>query len=172
MLAISGCHGVTRSISDGKRADKPHIVFILTDDMGWMDVGYHGSEISTPHIDRLAAEGTRLNQFYVQPICTPTRTSFLTGRYPIRYGMQVGLVRPWGKYALPAEERTIAEALQEAGYYAAICGKWHVGHQSKDVIPTSQGFDYQYGFLHGAVDYYRHMVRGDNGRDWSRNGKP
>ncbi|UCD27812.1 MAG: arylsulfatase [Planctomycetota bacterium] len=172
ILTVPGCLGAAPPIAKGRPADKPNIVFILADDLGWRDVSYHGSEIATPNIDRLAAGGTRLNQFYTQPICTPTRTCLMTGRYPIRYGMQVGLVRPWGKYALPAEERTLAEALKEAGYFTAICGKWHIGHQSKDVIPTAQGFDYQYGFLHGAIDYYKHLVRGNAGRDWSRNGKP
>jgi len=172
LSAICSWIGITPSMADDRPTTKPNIVYIMADDLGWMDVGYHGSEIATPNIDKLAAQGTQLNAFYTHPICTPTRTSFLTGRYPIRYGMQVGLVRPWGKYALPAEERTIAEALKDAGYFTAICGKWHVGHQSKDVIPTSQGFDHQYGFLHGAVDYYKHLVRGNAGRDWSRNGKP
>ena len=70
---------------------KPNIVIILADDMGWMDVGYHGSEIKTPVLDKLAGEGARLNQFYVMSACTPTRASMLTGRYTSRYGMQTGV---------------------------------------------------------------------------------
>src|SRR5690349_3382010 len=85
-------------------ADRPHVVFILADDMGFADVGFHGSEIKTPNIDKLAAAGTRLEQFYVQPVCSPTRAALMTGRYPIRHGLQVGVVRPWAQYGLPLDE--------------------------------------------------------------------
>ncbi len=69
-------------------APRPHIVYIVADDLGWKDVGFHGSDIKTPNIDKLAAEGARLEQFYVQPMCTPTRAALMTGRYPFRYGLQ------------------------------------------------------------------------------------
>src|SRR5437868_11462230 len=97
-------------------APRPNVLFILADDMGWGDVGFHGSEIKTPNIDKLAAAGTRLEQFYVQPVCSPTRASFLTGRYPMRYGLHVGVVRPWAAYGLPLDERLLPQALQEVGY--------------------------------------------------------
>jgi Sulfatase len=74
---------------------RPHIVYFLADDLGWGDVGWHGSEIKTPNLDKLAAAGARLEQFYVQPVCSPPRAAFLTGRYPMRHGLQVGVVRPW-----------------------------------------------------------------------------
>src|SRR4051794_34323081 len=74
--------------------EKPNIVFLLADDLGYSDVGFHGSEIKTPHIDKLAASGARLESFYVQPVCSPTRAALLTGRYPMRHGLQVGVVRP------------------------------------------------------------------------------
>src|SRR5215510_7764883 len=76
-------------------AARPHIVFFLSDDQGWADVGWHGDEIKTPNLDRLAAAGARLEQFYVQPVCSPTRAALLTGRYPMRYGLQTGVVRPF-----------------------------------------------------------------------------
>ena len=75
-------------------APRPDVVFILSDDHGWADVGWHGSEIKTPHLDRLAAAGARLESFYVQPVCSPTRAAFMTGRYPMRHGLQQGVGRP------------------------------------------------------------------------------
>ena len=104
---------------------RPHIVILLADDLGWGDVGYHGSKINTPNIDKLARSGARLNQFYVQPVCSPTRGALLTGRYPIRLGLQCGVVRPWAQHGLPLDERTLPAALKEAGYHTAIVGKWH-----------------------------------------------
>ena len=76
-------------------AEKPNIVFILADDLGSYDVSWRGSEIKMPHLDKLAKAGERLENFYVQPVCSPTRASLMTGRYPMRYGLQAGVVRPW-----------------------------------------------------------------------------
>src|SRR3954470_21103162 len=111
------------------KATQPNIVFILADDLGYNDVGFTGSkEIKTPNLDKLAAAGAVLNHFYVQPVCTPTRAALMTGRYPMRHGLQVGVVRPWARYGLPLEERTLPQALKEVGYETALCGKWHLGH--------------------------------------------
>jgi len=153
-----------------KPASQPNIVFILADDLGFKDAGYCGGNIKTPHIDKLASAGTRLEQFYVQPVCSPTRSSLMTGRYPMRYGLQVGVVRPWAQYGLPLEERTLAQALKEAGYTTAICGKWHLGHLNAKYLPTSRGFDHQYGHYNGALDYFTHIR--DKGLDWHRNDQP
>ena len=153
-----------------KSADKPNIVFILADDLGFGDVGYHGGRIKTPNIDKLASEGVRLEQFYVQPVCSPTRSSLMTGRYPMRYGLQVGVVRPWAQYGLALEERTLAQALKEAGYETAICGKWHLGHLNSKYLPTARGFDHQYGHYNGALNYYTHIR--DKGLDWHRDDEP
>jgi len=150
-------------------APRPNVLFILADDLGWGDVGFHGSEIKTPHIDRLAAAGTRLEQFYVQPVCSPTRAAFMTGRYPIRYGLHIGVVRPWAQYGLPLEERTLAQALQESGYVTAITGKWHLGHFEPGYLPTRRGFTHQYGHYNGALDYNTHER--DGGFDWHRDDK-
>lgn len=151
-------------------SEPPHIVFMLADDLGWGDVGYHGSALATPSIDQLAARGVRLNQFYVQPVCSPTRGSLLTGRYPMRYGLQCGVVRPWARHGLPLEERTLPQALREAGYVTAICGKWHLGHVSSEYLPTRRGFVHQYGHYNGALDYFTHLR--DGGHDWHRNDQP
>ncbi|MDT8300213.1 MAG: sulfatase-like hydrolase/transferase [Sedimentisphaerales bacterium] len=165
--ALPGCLNTTNANRVGK---KPNIVFILADDLGFQDVGYQGGNIKTPNIDKLAREGTRLDQFYVQPVCSPTRSSLMTGRYPIRCGLQIGVVRPWAKHGLPLQERTLAEALKEAGYTTAICGKWHLGHLSSKYLPTSRGFDHQYGHYNGALDYFTHIR--DGGLDWHRNDQP
>src|SRR5687768_13441057 len=148
-------------------AKKPNIVFILADDLGRHDCGFMGgTEIKTPHLDKLAAGGVKLDAFYVQPVCSPTRAAFLTGRYPMRHGLQVGVVRPWADYGLPLEERTLAQALKDAGYATAICGKWHLGHARPEYLPTRRGFDRQYGHYNGALDYYTHVR--DGGFDWHR----
>src|SRR4051794_34400842 len=87
--------------ASGGAAKKPNIVFFLIDDLGYTDVGFNGGNIKTPNIDRLARAGARLSAFYVQPVCSPTRAALMTGRYPMRYGLQVGVVRPWAQYGLP-----------------------------------------------------------------------
>jgi arylsulfatase A-like enzyme len=147
-------------------APRPHVVFIVADDLGTGDVGYNGGEIKTPHIDRLAAAGAKLTAFYVQPVCSPTRAALMTGRYPIRHGFQVGVVRPWAQYGLPLDERTLPQALKEAGYRSAIVGKWHLGHFKPEYLPTRRGFDRQYGHYNGALDFFTHTR--DGGHDWHR----
>ena len=147
-------------------ASRPNIVLMLADDLGWGDVGFHGSEIKTPHIDALAERGVRLEQFYVQPVCSPTRGALLTGRYPMRLGLQCGVVRPWAQHGLPLDERTMADALRDAGYATALCGKWHLGHAKRAYLPTQRGFDRQYGHYNGALDYFTHIR--DGGHDWHK----
>ncbi len=150
-------------------APRPNILFLLADDLGSYDVGWRGSEIKTPNLDKLAFGGARLDQFYVQPLCSPTRAALLTGRYPMRHGLQVGVVRPWAQYGLPLEERTLAQALREAGYATAIFCKWHLGHFAPDYLPTRRGFEHQYGHYNGALDYFTHVR--DGGFDWHRDDK-
>jgi len=151
------------------RADeaKPNVVFLLADDLGRHDCGFMGgTDIKTPHLDKLARAGTILDAFYVQPVCSPTRAALMTGRYPMRHGLQVGVVRPWAQYGLPLEERTLAQALKDAGYATAIVGKWHLGHFAPEYLPTRRGFDHQYGHYNGALDYFTHVR--DGGFDWHK----
>ena len=148
-------------------ADKPNIIYILADDLGWADVGWHGGEIKTPHLDKLAEGGAKLEQFYVLPVCTPTRAALMSGRYPIRHGLQVSVVRPWAQYGLPLDERTLPQALKEAGYTTHISGKWHLGHFQPAYLPMQRGFDTQYGHYNGAIDFFTHAR--DGGHDWHRN---
>ena len=149
---------------------KPNIVIFMSDDQGWADVGWHGTEVKTPRLDQLAASGMRLERFYVAPVCSPTRAGLMTGRYPMRYGLQVAVVWPWADYGLSLDERTLAEALREAGYFTAICGKWHLGEKRREFLPNQRGFDHHYGHYLGEIDYYTHKREG--GLDWHRNGKP
>ena len=151
-------------------AARPNILVILADDLGYADVGFTGGkDIKTPNLDKLAAAGARLEQFYVQPLCSPTRASLMTGRYPMRYGMQVGVIKPWEKRGLSLEERTLPKVLKEAGYTTAIAGKWHLGCFERAYLPTARGFEHQYGHYSGALDYFKHER--DGGFDWHRDDK-
>lgn len=161
-LAVLGCG----TLSAAEPA-KPNVVLILADDLGRNDCGFMGgTQIKTPHLDKLAKAGTILDAFYVQPVCSPTRAALLTGRYPMRHGLQVGVVRPWAQYGLPLDERTLPQALSEAGYTTAICGKWHLGHFQPDYLPTKRGFAHQYGHYNGAIDFFTHER--DDGFDWHK----
>lgn len=152
-------------------ANRPHIIVMLADDLGWGDVSYHGvGEIQTPHIDRLAEHGAQLDQFYSQPVCSPTRAALMTGRYPMRYGMQCGVVKPWAVHGLALQEQTLANGMKAAGYTTAVVGKWHLGHHKPEYLPLQRGFDLQYGHYNGALDYFSHDREG--GHDWHRNDQP
>jgi arylsulfatase A-like enzyme len=166
LLAFTCCF--SESTPQAADAPKPHIVFILSDDQGSYDVSYKSGEIKTPEIDKLALAGTQLDQFYVQPVCSPTRASLMTGRYPIRYGLQVGVIRPWAKYGLPLEERLLPVVLKENGYRTIICGKWHLGSFEESYWPMKRGFDSHTGHLFGAIDYNTHIR--EKKLDWYVNG--
>jgi arylsulfatase A-like enzyme len=170
LLALCSLSGIAAAAAaESKNPSRPNIVLILSDDHGWADVGWHSSEIKTPHLDRLAMAGARLEQFYAQPVCSPTRAALMTGRYPMRYGLQVDVIRPWARYGLPLEERTLPQALRESGYTTALCGKWHLGHFEPSHLPTHRGFDRQYGHYTGEIDYFTHTRAG--GFDWHRDDK-
>jgi len=146
----------------------PNIVIILADDLGWRDVGYHSGVIDTPHIDHLAEEGVCLENFYVCPLCSPTRAGLMTGRWPIRYGMGESVITPWRKYGLPTSEKTLADLLAGAGYMRrGVFGKWHLGHYKKELLPLNRGFTHFYGHYNGAIDYFTHKREGE--LDWHRN---
>jgi len=140
--------------------DRPNIVIILADDLGYSDLGAYGGEIDTPHLDALATNGVRFRQFYNAGRCCPTRASLLTGRYPHGVGMG-SMVSPvdreltTGPYQgyLSESAITLAEMLQDAGYSTYMSGKWHVGERSQH-WPQVHGFEHYFGLISGASSYY------------------
>jgi arylsulfatase A-like enzyme len=148
---------------------QPNIIVILADDLGNADLGYRGSDIRTPNIDELAKGGVRLESFHGMPVCTPARAALMTGRYPMRYGLQTLVIFPNHTYGLPTDERTLPQALKEAGYSTSMVGKWHLGHADQKFWPQNRGFDHFYGNTVGEVDYFTHQRAGVT--DWQRDGK-
>lgn len=151
-------------------ARRPNVLYILADDLGWGDVGFHGSDIRTPNVDCLRATGVELNRHYVCPMCTPTRACLMTGRHPGRFGRHATV--PSNAPVLPDGYVTLATAMQRAGYHTGLFGKWHLGSDPA-FRPNEYGFDHSYGSLAGGVDPYNHCYkRGPFSRTWHRNGEP
>ena len=156
-----GASGRLAAAADA-RARKPNFVIIFTDDQGYGDLGCFGSKtIRSPRLDTLAAEGTRFTSFYAQPVCGPSRSALLTGRYPVRS-------KGWG---MPADEITFAERLKTAGYTTACVGKWDVSSRKAivDRMPNSQGFDFYFGTLgandNGSVRFHHNNAAAGATRD-------
>ena len=178
----------------------PHILFLLADDLGWNDVSFHnGGEgqlgTNTSCIDKLCASGTRLDQYFTNPICTPSRASILTGRHVIRYGLQHGSISDNRPTHLPVDEVLLPQLLRDAGYTTWMLGKWHLGgaypnvgalravdanlRSAHDLMPMSRGFDHFYGHLTVHIDGWSHVLNSDCdprqlwvgpcGHDWHRN---
>jgi arylsulfatase A-like enzyme len=149
------------------QSQKPNIVYIMTDDMGYADLSCYGrKDYTTPNLDKLASQGMMFtNAYSAAPLCTPARTAFMTGRYPAR--TPVGLIEPLtsGKadsaYGLTTEYPSVATLLRSGGYETALVGKWHLGILSRN-SPNKNGFDYFFGIHSGAADYISH--KGDGGR--------
>ncbi|XP_024083759.1 arylsulfatase B-like [Cimex lectularius] len=141
-------------------SQKPNIVFILADDLGWNDVGFHGAnEIWTPNIDALAYSGLILNSHYSENLCTPSRSALLTGRYPIHTGTQHNVIveaSPWG---LPLKEKLMPQYFNKLGYVSHALGKWHLGFFKKEYTPTYRGFKTHYGYWNSHQDYFSHVVQ-------------
>ena len=146
-------------------AEKPNILLIVGDDMGYADVGFHGcKDIPTPNLDALAAAGVRFSNGYVSgPYCSPTRAGLMTGRYQTRFGHEFN---PSGDQGLPTTEKTLADRLKAAGYVTGLVGKWHLGGLP-EMHPQQRGFDEFFGFLGGAHDYFRAagILRGNQPAD-------
>lgn len=157
LLALSGCQTTSASIPKGP----PNVVIIFTDDQGFGDLSCYGHPtIHTPHIDRLAADGAKLTQFYVaSPVCSPSRAALLTGCYPKRVGMHKHVIFPQYDYGLHTDEVTIADMLREQGYATGCFGKWHLGHRP-GLLPLDQGFDEYVG-----VPYSNDMAQIHRGKN-------
>jgi arylsulfatase A len=148
--------------SPATAAERPNVLLILADDMGWGDVRSHGNpDAETPHLDRLAANGARFDRFFVNPVCAPTRAALLTGRYPERTAA-VGVTR--GREAMRAGEVTLAERLRDAGYATGAFGKWHNG-EPFPMDPQGQGFAHFTGFRGGHWTEYFDPTLLRDGRD-------
>jgi arylsulfatase A len=144
-----------------KGMDRPNVVLLFADDMGYGDLGCYGHPtIRTPHLDRMAREGVRLTSFYTaSPGCSPSRAALLTGRYPLRCGVPF-VFGPETVEGLPESEITLADILKQQGYLTMAIGKWHLGHAVKELMPTSRGFDRYFGLLY-SNDMIRPWVNTD-----------
>lgn len=179
---------------------KPNIIFILSDDVGWNEPAFNGGDAKlTPHLTKLRSQGVSLHQFYVHAVCAPTRAAFLTGRYAFRtwsdwrsedfgkpsYLAKLGMELVRNKqgdetrriHGVATEERTIAEALKDSGYFTSIAGKWHCGEWLPGQLPMGQGFDHQYGHYGWGIDYNNKTIPHNAPArfavyDWHRNQKP
>ena len=148
--------------------DKPNVVIILTDDLGWGDVSYHGGYIPTPNIDQLAKDGMELNRFYSNPICSPTRASLMTGLHIFNHGVVRPFMNPAAEQTgMPPELKIMPQYFNEAGYQTALSGKWHLGTAKEEFWPTNRGFETSYGHMTGGIGYFDHTAAGR--LDWHRN---
>ncbi|HEX2620492.1 MAG TPA: arylsulfatase, partial [Phototrophicaceae bacterium] len=166
LALLLGIRGWSPFAAAAQPPNRPHILYIMADDQGWKDVGFHGSDIRTPNLDKLAQSGVQLEEFYSQTMCTPSRAALMTGRYPHRYGLQTAVIPSAGTYGLATDEWLLPQALKEVGYKTAIVGKWHLGHADRQYWPRQRGFDYQYGPILGEIDYFTHSAH--DTVDWYR----
>jgi arylsulfatase B len=150
-------------------AERPNVIVIVADDLGWADVGYHGGNIDTPSLDRLAEQGVQLNRFYTTPICSPTRAALMTGRDPMRLGVAYGVIMPWDNIGVNPAEHFMPESFGAAGYQTAMVGKWHLGHAQMTYHPNERGFEHFYGHLHTEVGFYPPFAN-VGGKDFQING--
>jgi len=145
MSAVIGCSGEQAKKVTNSVKDRPNVVIIYCDDLGYGDVGCFGAEdILTPNIDRMAADGIKFTEFYsASPVCSPSRAALLTGRMPQRMGIN-SVFFPESYTGMPLDEITIANLLKKEGYATGIVGKWHLGHMEK-FLPLQRGFDEYFG---------------------------
>ncbi|XP_052697879.1 arylsulfatase B-like [Crassostrea angulata] len=153
-------------------AKPPHILFIVADDLGWNDVGFRNRDVLTPNIDKLARSGMILNSSYVNPVCTPSRNSFMTGQYAFKSGLQHIVILPPQATCSPLNYTFLPQKLKELGYATHAIGKWHLGFCKWECTPTYRGFDTFYGFYNGAEDYYTLSVVKIGGKDFRDNKTP
>ncbi|XP_077529524.1 arylsulfatase I-like [Haemaphysalis longicornis] len=175
MAAFLLLFGITMATSIRHNTRPPHIVFILADDLGIADISVYGSsQIPTPNLDAIASEGVILNNYYVQPLCSPSRGSLMSGLYPIHTGMQHRTLFPMEPAALPLHLKILPEHLKHLGYETHCVGKWGIGHYTVNHTPTHRGFDTFYGTYMGPVDYYTHKLElgGHRGLDFWENDQP
>ncbi len=171
---IIGCVAATVGHAQSQFEGRPNVVLIISDDLGWADLGSYGAtDIRTPNLDGLAREGLKLTDFYANGVtCSPTRAALVSGRYQQRYGIEAPLSNAdrAGDAGLPATGYSLPQLLKDHGYATALIGKWHLGY-SPEKSPNSHGFDYFFGLKSGYHDYYTHHG-GDGEPDLWENDKP
>src|SRR5687768_4495549 len=172
-LAIS-CAWSAVGVAQPARQAQPNVVLIITDDLGWADLGAYGAtDIRTPNLDRLASEGLKLTDFYANGVtCSPTRAGLVSGRYQQRYGIEAPLpsAERAGDRGLPATGYSLPQLLKDHGYATGLIGKWHLGYvEAKS--PNAHGFEYFFGLKSGYHDYYTHRD-GDGQPDLWENDQP
>jgi arylsulfatase A len=155
-LALPGCRSNLQWESGNKSTDKPNVVIIFCDDVGYADIGIFGAKgYETPNLDRMAAEGVKFTDFYAAaPSCTPSRAALMTGCYPQRVGLP-NVIGPNAKIGISDQEQTIAEILKPLGYATACYGKWHLGHHT-EFLPTRHGFDEYFGLPYSNDMWPKH----------------
>ncbi len=158
-------------LAAGQESDPPNIVLIVVDDLGWADVGFHGSVIRTPILDDLVTQSLLLTDFQTAPFCTPTRAGLLTGRHPASLGLARSVIHYWDDAGIDTTVATLPEVLSNAGYgERRIIGKWHLGHTTFDHHPLNNGFTHFYGTLHGSIGYFSKDIAG--AVSWDRDCNP
>ena len=140
---------------------KPNVIILLADDLGWNDVGYHNSSVHTPNIDKLAKQGVELNRFYVNPTCSPTRASLMTGLFATTHGVNVP-IQSHAETGLPLEYKILPQYFKDAGYSTHLVGKWHLGHHVQAYLPTHRGFGLFLWVPGRRHRLLRSLVRGRN----------
>ncbi|XP_067667935.1 arylsulfatase B-like [Haliotis asinina] len=139
---------------------QPNIIFIVADDLGWNDVGFHNPTMITPNIDALADSGVIFNQSYVLPVCSPSRTAFMTGIYPFKAGTQHFVIWKAQPVCVPLNFTFLPQYLKALGYSTHAIGKWHLGFCNWNCTPTFRGFDTYFGYYQAFEDYYTHEMDG------------
>lgn len=149
---------LVRISEEVQQSPHPHIILMLVDDQGFNDIGYASTDLTgaSPCIDNLAATGIILTNYYSQHLCTPARSSLMTGLYPIHNGMQHEVISPRAPWGLPLSNSLIPEYLATAGYVSHAVGKWHLGFYDSDFLPINRGFSSFFGYLADQMHYYDH----------------
>jgi arylsulfatase A-like enzyme len=172
---VAGCVLAAAGTAQQPRDVRPNVVLIITDDMGWSDLGSYGAtDVATPNIDSLARDGIKLTDFYANgTTCTPTRAALISGRYQQRFGLETPLptaTRPGGERGLPVTGYSLPQLLKGNGYATGLVGKWHLGYKPEH-SPNAHGFDYFFGLKSGYHDYYTHTAN-DGVPDLWENDRP
>ncbi|XP_071109637.1 arylsulfatase B-like [Haliotis cracherodii] len=139
---------------------RPNIVFIVADDLGWNDVGFRNPNMKTPNIDKLATEGIIFESAYVQPYCSPSRTAFMSGMFPFKVGMQHIVIGDSQAACVPLNYSFLPQELKKLGYATHMVGKWHLGFCKWECTPTYRGFDTFFGYYNAQEGYFNHTLGG------------